>query len=218
MNTTAHILRHLKANSRPETLAVLARFGSQPAKPLGLNIPFLRQYAKTIGPDHQSALDLWESGYHEARIMASMIDRPQWVTRSQMNKWVADMDTWDIVDQCCGNLFDKVPFATEKALAWSHHPREYIKRCGFVIPTWRAVHIKDADDEEFRAWFPIIDREADDDRLYVRKAVNWCLRQIGKRNATLRKEAIACARKILKTHDTKSSRWIANDALRELEK
>lgn len=216
--TTKNIIHHLKQNSRPEALSVLARFGSRPAKPLGISIPFLRAYAKRLGGDHSLALELWTTGYHEARILASMVDRPEWVTRSQMNAWAGDMDTWDIVDQCCGNLFDKTPFAVEKAMGWSRHPREFVKRCGFVIMAWRAVHIKDAPDKEFLMWFDIIDREANDERIYVRKAVNWCLRQIGKRNALLHKKAVVCAHGILKHHDSSASRWIANDALRELQK
>jgi len=215
MNAIENVIRHLKQNRRPEVLASLARFGIRPAKPMGLSIPFLRRYAKELGPDHQLALDLWETGYHEARILASMVDRPERVTRRQMNAWAADMDTWDIADQCCGNLFDKTPFAVEKAIAWSHHPHEFTKRCGFVIMAWRAVHMKQAPDLEFSTWFDLIDREADDDRIYVRKGVNWCLRQIGKRNDALLRGAIACAKNILKKHDTPSARWIATDALRE---
>jgi len=217
MASCKKIILHLKENSRPEVLEGQARFGAHPAKPLGVSIPFLRAYAKELGPDHQLAADLWETGYHEARILASMIDRPEWVTRRQMNGWSAEMDTWDIVDQCCGNLFDKTPFAVEKARDWSRHRREFVKRCGFVIMACRAVHIKTAPDEEFIEWFDVIDREADDDRLYVRKGVNWCLRQIGKRNAHLRGKAIACAQNILLKHDTASARWIARDALRELQ-
>lgn len=216
MTRVADIIKILKAETRPETLAGLARFGIRPAKPLGITIPVLRKLARSIEPDHRLALELWDSGYHEARILASMVDRPQWVTRRQMNQWVVAMDTWDIVDQCCGNLFDKTPFAVEKALEWSHHRREFVKRCGFVIMAWRAVHAKDAPDEEFQTWFPIIKSESDDERMYVRKAVNWCLRQIGKRNRTLRTGAIACAKQILRDHNSSASRWIARDALREL--
>jgi 3-methyladenine DNA glycosylase AlkD len=211
------IIHRLKAAARPDVLSGMARFGIRPAKPLGITIPVLRALARSITPDHQLALKLWDTGYHEARILASMVDRPEWVTRSQMNSWAGDMDTWDLADQCCGNLFDKTPFAAEKALAWSHHPREFVKRCGFVIMAWRAVHIKDARDHEFTLWFPVIERESDDDRIYVKKAVNWALRQIGKRNAALRIEAISCAHRILRNHDSASSRWIARDALRELE-
>jgi len=217
MTQVTDIIQQLKAESRPETLSSMSRFGSYPAKPLGVTIPVLRALARSIGADHQLAQKLWDTGYHEARILASMVDRPAWVTRSQMNSWAGDMDTWDIVDQCCGNLFDKTPFAVEKALAWSHHPREFVKRCGFVIMAWRAVHIKDAQDDEFTSWFSVIERESDDDRIYVKKAVNWALRQIGKRNAVLRNEAINCANRIMRNHDTASSRWIARDALRELE-
>jgi len=210
------IIARLKSESRPANIAGMARFGIRPAKPLGLSIPFLRSYARTIPADHELAEALWTSGYHEARILASLVDRPEWVTRSQMNQWAGDMDTWDIVDQCCGNLFDKTPFAVEKAQGWSKHRREFVKRCGFVIMAWRAVHIKDAPDAEFQDWFPVIEREADDDRVYVRKAVNWSLRQIGKRNERLRKEAVACAKRILQTRETPVSRWIARDALKEL--
>lgn len=216
MTSAANVIKHLKANGHPDVLEGMARFGIRPARPLGVRIPFLRACAKGLGADHKLAMDLWASGYHEARILASMVDRPQWVTRRQMNGWAADMDTWDLADQCCGNLFDKTPFAVEKAIGWSHHRHEFVKRCGFVIMACRAIHITDAPDREFSAWFEIVNREADDDRIYVRKAVNWCLRQIGKRNADLRRGAIECARRMLKPHASSTARWIASDALREL--
>jgi 3-methyladenine DNA glycosylase AlkD len=217
MNLVADIVKKLKAESSPKTLESLTRFGIFPAKPMGVTIPVLRKLARTIEPDHQLALQLWDTGLHEVKILASMIDRPEWVTRHQMNAWAEDMDSWDIVDQTCGNLFDKTPFAVEKAIGWSNHPREFVKRCAFVIMAWRAVHMKKVPDDEFYRWFPIIEREAGDDRLYVKKAVNWSLRQIGKRNAGLRKEAVATARRILRDRESAAARWIARDAIKELE-
>lgn len=216
MSSAREVIAMLKSHANKVNVAGMARFGIKPAKALGLTIPYLRRVAKECGADHDVAGSLWESGYHEARILASMIDRPFWVTRRQMNAWVADMDSWDVADQCCLNLFHTVPFAVEKAMAWSRDQREYVKRCGFVITAVRAVHMKDQSDDEFRAWFDVIIRESRDDRIYVRKAVNWCLRQIGKRNPVLRREAIACARLLIDEDASASSRWIGRDALREL--
>jgi len=193
----------------------MARFGINPANTLGISIPVLRKMAKDIGRNHRLAQDLWASEVHEARLLAGFIDNAAEVTEEQMDSWVKDFDSWDICDQVCSNLFDKTPFAYAKAKEWSFEKEEFVKRAGFVLMAALAVHDKKADDKMFTQFFPIIKKQCSDDRNFVRKAVNWALRQIGKRNATLHNEALRTAEEILAL-DNKSARWIASDAIREL--
>jgi 3-methyladenine DNA glycosylase AlkD len=194
----------------------MARFGINPDGALGVRIPDLRRLAKEIGTDHRLALSLWKSGLHEARILASMIDDPAAVTEPQMESWVRDFDSWDVCDQCCGNLFDRTPFAYPKAVEWTSRNEEFVKRAGFALMAWAAVHDKAEDDRVFLEFLPIIEREADDNRNFVKKAVNWALRQIGKRNRRLHRAALAAARRLSKRNDSRAARWIGADALREL--
>jgi 3-methyladenine DNA glycosylase AlkD len=201
--------------SDPKAVAGMARFGINPENAYGVSIPNLRRMAKQIGRDHPLALRLWNSGIHEARILASMIDPPEMVTEEQMDNWVKDFDSWGVCDQCCSNLFDKTKFAHKKAIQWSKRREEFVKRAGFVLMATLAVHDKEAGDKEFLKFLPIIKREATDERNFVKKAVNWALRQIGKRNLSLNKMAIQTAKEIQKM-DSRAARWIASDALREL--
>ena len=194
----------------------MARFGIKTDRALGISVTDLRRLGREIGKDHDLALELWASGIHEARILASIIDEPTQVTQAQMEAWAAGFDSWDLVDQCCGNLFDKTPWAWDKALEWSERDEEFVKRAGFALMAWLAVHDKSASNASFAPFFPAIERASGDDRNFVKKAVNWALRQIGKRNATLRRQAVAAARRIAK-QEARSARWIARDALRELE-
>jgi len=175
----------------------------------------LRRMAREIGRDHGLALKLWRSGIPDARILAALVDEPSRVTERQMERWVRDFDSWDVCDQVCSNLFDRTTFARSKALEWSGREEEFVKRAGFVLMAAMAVHDKKAADSVFRRFLPIIKHESTDDRNYVRKAVNWALRQIGKRNGPLHGEAVKVAREI-KEIDSKAARWIASDALREL--
>jgi 3-methyladenine DNA glycosylase AlkD len=213
--TAAAILRELRSHANPHNVAGMARFGINPHRTLGVSIPTLRRIARRTGPNRLLALQLWQSGIHEARILAGMIDEPARVTSRQMDAWARDFDSWDVCDQCCSNLFDKTPFAYRKAVAWSRRREEFVKRAGFVLMAALAVHDKLADDDAFLKFLPLIEREAADDRNFVKKAVNWALRQIGKRNARLRRHAIATARRIHR-QDSRPARWIAGDALREL--
>jgi 3-methyladenine DNA glycosylase AlkD len=215
MITADYIIAQLKEKADEKYLAGMLRFGVDNSKALGVRLPDLRKLASSVKKDHQLALDLWATGIHEARICASLIDDPVFVTPQQMDDWVKDFYSWDLCDQVCGNLFDRTPFAIEKALEYSEHEAEYIKRAGFVLMAEYAVHNKKADNEIFIQLLPIIAREAWDDRNFVKKAVNWALRQIGKRNSILRIEAVATANIILQ-QNTKSSRWIATNALKEL--
>lgn len=213
---TASILAHLQTLSNPTNQEGMKHFAVGDATSLGIPIPVLRDLAKSIKKNHALALDLWESGIHEARLLATMIDDPKQVSEKQMDTWTSQFNSWDICDQCCGNLFRKTPFYLNKAIEYSHAKEEFIKRTGFTLMVQYAVHDKKGSDDVCIPFLQRIDEEAYDDRNFVKKAVNWCLRQIGKRSAYLHPLAIDTARRIDKqTH--RSAHWIAKDALRELE-
>jgi len=209
------ILCRLRSLSNQENVAGMARFGINPKNTYGISIPDLRKIAKEVGINHELALRLWKSGIHEARILASMIDDPKKVTSVQMERWVRNFDSWDVCDQCCSNLFDKTPIASTKALEWSSRKEEFVKRAAFALMAALAAHDKTTDDAQFMAFLRVISVQSDDERNFVKKAVNWALRQIGKRSNGLNKAAIATAKKILQ-HQSKTAHWIAADALREL--
>lgn len=193
----------------------MARFGIKSQNTLGISVPTLRRIAKETGKNHLVALELWESGIHEARLLACFVDEPESVTGAQMDKWARESGSWDICDGCCLNLFVRTPFAYDKVMEWSARPEEFVKRAAFSLMACLAVNDKKADNAAFLAFLPVVKREAGDERNYVRKAVNWALRQIGKRNLALNKQAIATAKEIT-SMPSKSARWIAADALREL--
>lgn len=209
------ILSQLSKLGKKENLSGMARFGINTEKAYGVSIPDLRKLAGKIGKNHPLAQELWDSGYHEARILAGMIDDPLQVNDVQMEKWVFDFNSWDLCDQCCNNLFVNTAFAHQKAMKWSKREQEFVKRAGFVLMATLAVHDKKSSDDAFLKFLPVIAREAGDSRNFVKKAVNWALRQIGKRNRSLNKEAIQFAKKI-ETMQSSSARWIARDALSEL--
>ncbi len=209
------ILARLKTLADPKAVEGMARYGINPQNTYGVSIPNLRKIARETGINHALAQELWASGIHEARILASMIDDPSMATEEQLESWVKDFDSWDVCDQCCMNFFEKTGFAYRKAVEWSESDKEFVKRAGFVLMARLAVSDKNADDEIFETFFPIIKREASDNRNYVKKAVNWALRQIGKRNINLNKKAILIAGEIQKM-DSRSAKWIASDAIREL--
>lgn len=193
----------------------MEKYGITPEKTFGIKIPVLRKMAKEIGVNHTLALELWKLGYRETRILASMIDNPNEVTEKQMEDWVKDFDYWEICDQTIINLFEKKDQAYEKAIEWSFRENEFVKRAGYVMMARLAVSDKKALDEQFQKFFPHILRGAVDSRNFVKKAVNWAVRQIGKRNSTLNKLSIELSKEIL-TLESKSAKWIANDALKEL--
>jgi 3-methyladenine DNA glycosylase AlkD len=210
------ILKKLKSMENPRNVAGMARFGIRPrSKVIGISVPTLRDMAKEIGKDHQLALRLWNSGIHEARVLACLVDDPEQVTERQMDDWVRGFDSWDVCDGCCSNLFDKTKMAFQKAFDWSAREEEYVKRAGFVMMAALSVHDKKAEDKKFLAFLPVIIRASKDERNFVKKAVNWALRQIGKRNKRLNNAAIKVGEGIAKL-DSPSARWIASDALREL--
>jgi 3-methyladenine DNA glycosylase AlkD len=193
----------------------MARFGINPDNTYGVSVPALRRMAKETGRDHILAQRLWASGIHEARILAGLVDDSKAVTEAQMEVWAKDFDSWDVVDGSCSNLFEKTPFALKKAVEWADRREEYIKRAGFVLMARLAVGTKKADEKTLETFLTYIEREADDARNFVKKAVNWALRQIGKHSPALNRKAIAAARRIAQ-QDSASARWIAADALREL--
>lgn len=209
------IVLTLESLRDPEAVAGMARYGINPERTFGVSIPNLRKIARETGKNHGLAEMLWDSGIHEARILASMIAVSGELTEEQMESWVKDFDSWDVCDQCCNNLFRKAEIAHRKAMEWSARSEEFVKRAGFTLMACLAVHDKSASDAVFLQYLPIIQRESSDARNYVKKAVNWALRQIGKRNAPLNKAAIHTAEQMAQM-DSKSARWVAADALREL--
>lgn len=217
--TVAEIIKKLEVLGSPENVAGMARFGIVTKKAFGVAAADLKALAKeakkTAGDRHALALELWKTGIHDARAVAYLIDDPKHVTSEQMESWVRDFDNWAIVDGTCGHLFCRTPHAYEKAFEWSERNEEFIKRAGIVLIAWLAVHDKKADDAKIAEFLPILERHSDDERNFVKKAVNWSLRQIGKRSLTLNKLAVETAERI-KLQDTKPARWIASDALREL--
>ncbi len=210
------IIVRLESLRNPKNVEGMARFGIRPkTKVFGVPIPELRKIAKKIGKNHELALELWDSKIHEARILAGFIDQPELVSEKQFEKWVKDFDSWDVCDQVCSNLLDKTKFAYRKIFELSRRDEEFVKRTAFTLIACLSVHDKKMQDKDFIKFLPIIKKAADDERNFVKKAVNWALRQIGKRNIRLNKKALKVAREIEKM-DSKSARWIARGAIREL--
>ncbi len=219
----ATILAKLRSQSNPKNIAGMARFGISVKGALGLSMPFLRSLGKQIGTDHALAIKLWRSGVHEARILAGLIADPKLTDRKLMESWVKDFNSWDICDQVCMNLFDKTPFAFEQAVRWAKNEKEFVKRAGFALMAVLASHRRDLPEKEFMPFLPLIKKGAADERNFVKKAVNWALRQYGKRNLKAQGIALRTAREILSLANSakdpaasRSARWVANDAIREL--
>lgn len=210
------VLKILKAKARPDHIEGMVRYGMAAERRLGVSIPDIRKMAKEVGRNHELALDLWKTGIPDAKILAAMIDEPSKLSEEQMEDWVSDINSWDIGDQACMNLFEKTPLAWKKILDWSERKEEFVKRTAFGLLACLAWHDKDAEDEKFINFFPVMKREATDERNSVKKAVNWALRNIGKRNLNLNKAAIKAAKEIQRI-DSKAARWIASDAVKELE-
>lgn len=197
----------------------MKRYGIQFDTALGISLPILRSQVKIYKKEsnrHELALDLWNSGIHEARLLAGMIDDPKKVTPEQMDAWTNDLNSWDICDQVCSNLFQKTPFFLDKAFEYSYKNEEYVKRCGFVLMVQYVVHHKKSPDTKCLEFLKRVEEEAWDDRNFVKKALNWCLRQTGKRNARLWHASMNSIEKLLQ-QPYKSALWIASNAKRELE-
>jgi 3-methyladenine DNA glycosylase AlkD len=193
-----------------------ARFGIDTSKSLALTFPQIRKLAREIGRDHRLAQQLWDCGIHEARHLAFLVAEPAKVSEAQMERWARQFESWDQVDGTTRYLFLYTPLAWRKAVEWTRRKREYEKRAAFALMAYLAVHDKDAADAQFLRLLPLIRREATDERNFVKKAVNWALRQIGKRNLRLNRAAIATANE-LRRSESAAARWVAADALRELQ-
>jgi len=209
------IITYLEAQADPDAVKGMAKVAITGQSVYGVSLPIMRELAKKIGKDHELALRLWRNNNRETRILAPMIENPEHVTEEQMESWVLDFDSWEVCDQCCMNLFEKLPSIHLKAEEWAGREEKFVKRTGFVLMARLAVSDKKAGDDLFNEFFPYIKKGALDDRNFVKKAVNWALRQIGKRNLTLNIKAIELAEE-LSASSYKSARWVALDALREL--
>jgi len=218
------IIAELQKLKNPVNIAGMARFGIKPKnEPLGIAMPTLRSISKEVRHNHPQpqdrhnlALELWKTGIYEARLIAAFIEDPKLIDGKQMEAWAKDFDNWAICDTVCGSVFARSLLANSKALEWSKRNKEFEKRAGFALMAWLAVHDKKAKDSDFYPFLKAIKREATDERIYVKKAVNWALRQIGKsRNKKMNILALRTASEIKKI-DSKAARWIASDAIREL--
>ena len=212
------IVEELKSQSKPDDIEGMTRFGINPEKTYGIRIPVLRKMAKNIKKNHNLAQQLWDLGFRETMILGAMIADPSLVTETQMDQWVSSpyFSYWEVVDQACMNLFYLTDYAYTKAVEWTMREKEFVKRAAFSLMAVLAWKDKEAKDEEFVKFFPFIEKESLDERNDVKKAVNWALRQIGKRNLPLNKKAIKLAKK-MHNLDSKSAKWIARDAIKELE-
>jgi 3-methyladenine DNA glycosylase AlkD len=213
--TKAAVLRELKELADPKVRAKMAYFGVHAPKAYGISAPVLHLLAKQVGKDHRLARELWTTGLHEARILATLIGESEKVTAAEMERWVRDFDSWDVVDAACCYLYTHAKPAWNKAAAWSRRREEFVKRASFSLVAYLSYKDKTAPDARFVRFLRVIEREAHDERNFVKKAVNWALRNIGKRNVRLNREAIRAAERI-RRQDTSAARWIAADALREL--
>ncbi len=210
------VLQQLRDKGSETNVDGMGKFGMATDQRLGVPVPEMRKIAKGIGKDHELALELWETGVQEARIVASMIALPEEVTEAQMETWVVDFNSWDVCDQVCLNLFDKSDFTDTKIKEWSTREEEFVKRAAYALIAGVAWHDKQAPDARFIGYLPVIMSGADDNRNFVKKSVSWALRHIGKRNPELNKAAIKTAKEIQKI-DSKAARWVASDVIRELQ-
>lgn len=211
----SEVVAELRALGSEKNRAGMARFGIRTDRAFGISMQQLRPLARKYRKNHALALALWDSGFHEARVLASLIDDPKSVTSRQMDSWAADFDSWDVCDQACMKLFVRTPFVDDKIAKWAKDKREFVRRAGFALLAAYAVHGKGVPDASYRRLLPLIEEYSTDERNFVRKAVNWALRQIGKRSPALHKPALALSKKLAASED-KTARWIGKDAVKEL--
>jgi 3-methyladenine DNA glycosylase AlkD len=215
VNTSEAVIAELSALGSAANRAGMARYGISTEKAFGISMATLKPIARRLRRNHCLARALWASGWHEARLLAALIDDPGQVTPAQMDAWTADFDSWDLCDQACSKLFVRTPFVEAKIAKWAKDKREFVRRAAFALLAAYTVHGNAVPDQSLLAYLPLIERCATDDRNFVRKAVNWALRQIGKHNSTLHRPALALARRLADS-DHKAARWIGKDAVREL--
>ena len=216
MTSLEKVLKRLREKANPANLKGMKRYGMTVERRLGVSVLAMREIAKNLGNNHALALELWDTGLAEGKILASMVDELDKLTEGQMDSWVVGFDSWDVCDQVCMNLFEKSPLAWKKIAEWSMREEVFVKRAAFALIASLAWHSKTAKDEDFVRVFPILKREAVDERNFVKKAVNWALRNVGKRNLNLNKAAVDLAKEIRRM-DSKAAKWIGSDAVRELE-
>jgi 3-methyladenine DNA glycosylase AlkD len=215
MASVKEVLDKLRSKARPDQLSGMARYGISIERRLGVSVPDMRKLAKEIGKDHNLASELWKTGIAEARMVAAMVDDPDKLSEEQMEEWVKDFNSWDVCDGVCLNLFEKNQLAWKKIIDWSAREQEFVKRAAFSLIACLAWHDKKASDKKFIELLPVIIRGATDERNFVKKAVNWALRNIGKRNLNLNEAALNTA-KAIERLDSRAARWVASDTLREL--
>jgi 3-methyladenine DNA glycosylase AlkD len=209
------ILAWLRRLGTKRNVAGMAHYGIRASRAFGVSMGTMLPLAKRLGTDHVLAARLWETGWYEARILAALTDDPRRVTRRQMNAWAGGFENWGDCDTVCFHLFDRTPFAWEKARQWATSPHEYVKRGAFALMACLALHDKAAPDKNFLAFLPLIEKGARDERNFVKKGVNWALRAIGRRNPALNKAALAMAMRLALSEEA-SCRWVGKDAVREL--
>ena len=209
------VLAWLRKQGTRRPLDGMARYGIVARRAFGVSMGTLLEMKKRVGTDHDLAIALWDSGWYEARLLAALVGDPERVTRRQMNVWAASFENWADCDTVCFQLWDRTPFAWEKARQWSASPREFVKRAGFVLMACLALHDKAAPDKRFVAFLPLIEKGARDERNFVKKGVNWALRGIGRRSVALNAAAVAVSKRLALSQD-RAPRWVGKDALREL--
>jgi 3-methyladenine DNA glycosylase AlkD len=211
----ATVIASLKRQGSPKIREGMARYAIPSDKAFGISVGALRQYAKRLGPNHELAAALWKSGFYEARMLASFVDDPACVTPEQMDRWCKDFDNWAICDTACFALFDRTPHAWRMVNKWARSRDEFVKRASFALLASLTVHDKLAGDAPFVKGLALVERGATDERNFVKKAVNWALRSIGKRSAALNAAAVGVAKRLGESTNP-SARWVGKDALREL--
>ena len=215
MSEVRTVLAWLERHGTKATRDGMARYAIPSDTAFGVPVGALKQHAKRLGRSHELAAALWETGRYEARMLATFVDEPERVTAAQMDRWCREFDNWAICDTACFALFDRTPHAWPKVTQWSRRSDEFVKRAAFALLWSLTVHDKEAGDPPFLEGLALIEREAADERNFVKKAVNMALRAVGKRNRTLHAASVAVARRLADAPDP-TRRWVGKDALREL--
>jgi 3-methyladenine DNA glycosylase AlkD len=208
-------LSALERMSTRRDLENLSRFGITARKAYGVSMANLKRLAKRFGRNHALAAALWDTGWYEARMLATLVDEPARVTPAQMERWCGDFDNWGICDTACFMLFDRTPHAWSKVSAWAGRRGEFARRAAFALLACLALHDKEAGDRRFLDGLRLIERAAADDRNFVKKGVSWAIRSIGRRNAALNAATVTVARR-LSASESAAARWVGKGAVREL--
>ena len=209
------VLATLKRKGSRKNREGMARYGIVADKVFGVSVSEIQRIARTLGRDHGLALELWKTGWYEARMMTAFVDEPAAVTPAQMDRWARDFDNWAICDNTCFHLFDRTPHTWKKINEWSRRREEFVKRAAFALVAGVALHDKKAPDAPFLRALKLIEREAPDDRNFVKKGVSWGLRVLGRRNRALNKAAVDVSRRLVASPKPAAA-WIGRDAFREL--